>query len=426
MFAPVHNLGLVVLWDDGDDLHAEPRAPYPHAREVLALRAHRAGAAALIGGFARTAEATQLVSGGWAHPLGADRATVRRFAPAITPAGQDRELARDQAARSARIPGLALRTVRDALARGPVLFQVPRRGYLVAVACEQCRAPARCASCGGPLALAGAAAAPACRWCGRVAPSRVCQHCGHAGLRAIVTGAGRTAEELGRAFPSVPVRTSGRSGVLHEVPADPAVVVATPGAEPRAANGYAAAVLLDGWMLLGRPSLRAAEEALRRWMNAAALVQPAAEGGTVVVVADAGLPAVQALLRWDPVTHAERELAERAELRFPPTVRMASLTGAEPAVRDMIAAASLPPYAEVLGPVPVTARPAAPADGRHPAADGQPSRPAPGDAQVRALIRVPRKDGAALAASLHAAQSLRSARKDTEMIRVQLDPAELI
>jgi primosomal protein N' (replication factor Y) len=426
MFAPVPNLGLVVLWDDGDDLHAEPRAPYPHAREVLALRAHRAGAAALIGGFARTAEATQLVSGGWAHPLGADRATVRRFAPAITPAGQDRELARDQAARSARIPGLALRTVRDALARGPVLFQVPRRGYLVAVACEQCRAPARCASCGGPLALAGAAAAPACRWCGRVAPSRVCQHCGHAGLRAIVTGAGRTAEELGRAFPSVPVRTSGRSGVLHEVPADPAVVVATPGAEPCAANGYAAAVLLDGWVLLGRPSLRAAEEALRRWMNAAALVQPAAEGGTVVVVADAGLPAVQALLRWDPVTHAERELAERAELRFPPTVRMASLTGAEPAVLDMIAAASLPPYAEVLGPVPVTGRPAAPADGRHPAADGQPSRPAPGDAQVRALIRVPRKDGAALAASLHAAQSLRSARKDTEVIRVQLDPAELI
>ena len=37
-------IGLVVLWDDGDDLHAEPRAPYPHAREVLALRAHRAGA----------------------------------------------------------------------------------------------------------------------------------------------------------------------------------------------------------------------------------------------------------------------------------------------------------------------------------------------------------------------------------------------
>src|SRR5659263_645516 len=32
MFAPVPNLGLVVVWDDGDDLHAEPLAPYPHVR----------------------------------------------------------------------------------------------------------------------------------------------------------------------------------------------------------------------------------------------------------------------------------------------------------------------------------------------------------------------------------------------------------
>ena len=36
MFAPVHDLGLAVVWDDGDDLHAEPHAPYPHVREVLA------------------------------------------------------------------------------------------------------------------------------------------------------------------------------------------------------------------------------------------------------------------------------------------------------------------------------------------------------------------------------------------------------
>src|SRR6266853_3086245 len=72
MFAPVAALGLVVLWDDGDDLHAEPRAPYPNAREVLALRAHRTGAAALIGGFARTAESTSLVASGWARTIAAD------------------------------------------------------------------------------------------------------------------------------------------------------------------------------------------------------------------------------------------------------------------------------------------------------------------------------------------------------------------
>ena len=170
MFAPVSDLGLVVIWDDGDDLHAEPRAPYPHAREVLALRAHRLGAAALIGGFTRTAEATSLVASGWALAVTAARTVVRDRAAQVRAAGGDAELARDEAARSARLPSLALRTARDALSRGPVLVQVPRRGYVTAAGCERCRDRARCQSCGGPLAIERAAAAVRCRWCGTADP----------------------------------------------------------------------------------------------------------------------------------------------------------------------------------------------------------------------------------------------------------------
>ncbi|MFZ0906736.1 MAG: primosome assembly protein PriA, partial [Mycobacterium sp.] len=48
VFAPVSDLGLVIVWDDGDDTLAEPRAPYPHAREVAMLRAHQMRCAALI------------------------------------------------------------------------------------------------------------------------------------------------------------------------------------------------------------------------------------------------------------------------------------------------------------------------------------------------------------------------------------------
>ena len=66
-FAPVHDLGLVVVWDDGDDLHAEPRAPYPHVRETLLLRAEQEGTAFLAGGFARSVEADHLVRTGWAQ-----------------------------------------------------------------------------------------------------------------------------------------------------------------------------------------------------------------------------------------------------------------------------------------------------------------------------------------------------------------------
>jgi len=416
MFAPVHDLGLVVLWDDGDDLHAEPRAPYPNAREVLALRAHRSGAAALIGGFARTTELTQLVAAGWAKPLVGRPEILRQVAPRVRAAPDEAELARDAAAMTARLPSLALRTARTALVgtalvgtalpAGPVLVQVPRRGYLAAIACERCRAQARCTVCGGPLQVGGSGEVPGCRWCGALAAEWACPRCGSDRLRALVIGAARTAEELGRAFPGVPVRASGGQQVLAEVPAEPALVIATPGAEPVAAEGYAAALLLDGWALLGRPSLRAAEETLRRWLNAAALVRP---GGSAVVLAEASLPVVQALLRWDPVGFAERELAERAELGFPPAVRMAAVTGSSAAVAGFIGSAGLPDQAEVLGPVP--------AEQNGAARDAEP--------QERALIRIPRADGLVLARALHAAQAARSAHKDGNPVRVQLDPAEV-
>jgi primosomal protein N' (replication factor Y) len=409
MFAPVADLGLVVLWDEGNDLHAEPRAPYPHARDVLLLRAHRSAAAALLGGYARTAEAAQLLATGWAKSLAAGRPAVRACAPLIRTAGDDAELARDEAARTARMPGLALRTAKEALAAGPVLFQVPRRGYLAAVACQRCGTRIRCGACAGPVALAGPHQPLRCGWCG--APARQgCPACGGTGFRALVTGERRTAEELSRAFPGVPLRTSSGSAALAAVPDVPAIVIATPGAEPRAVHGYAAAILLDGWALLGRPSLRAGEEALRRWMNAAALVRPGPAGGTVVVMADHGLPPVQALIRWDPATHADRELAERAELRFPPAVRMAALTGGDGDVRELLDAVSLPAHTDVLGPV----------------AEREDTGTQGAKAAVRYLVRAPSADGTALAVALRAGLASRSAAKSPGQVRLQLDPGELI
>ncbi|MFG1752656.1 primosomal protein N' [Streptosporangium sandarakinum] len=403
-FAPVAGLGLAVIWDDGDDLHAERLAPYPHAREVLALRAHQSRAGLLVGGYARTAEATRLLATGWAGALVAARQTVRARAPWVRPAGEDAELARDEAARAARLPSLAWRALRAGLERGPVLVQVPRRGYLPALACLNCRARARCGHCSGPLALRSGHAVPYCRWCGRIAGDWRCQACGASRVRAQVVGVRRTAEELGRAFPSVPVRTSGRDGVLTTIGSGRALVVATPGAEPVAEEGYAAAVLLDGWALLGRPDLRAAEETLRRWMNAAALLRPRAE---LVVMADSAVPAVQALLRWDPITHAERELADRTELGFPPAVRMATLTGSPAAVREMLGEVALPDGAQVLGPVPVETH--------------------RGDqVRERAMVRVSWAAGTALAAALKGAVGVRSARKSPEPVRVCIDPLDVI
>ncbi|MFD6159256.1 primosomal protein N' [Nocardia sp. NPDC060255] len=424
VFAPAKDLGLIAIWDDGDDTYAEPRSPYPHAREVAMLRSHETGAAFVAAGFARTAEIQAVVESGWAHDLVADRMVVRDAAPRISvPGDTDLAMERDPVARAVRIPGVAYAAARAALKEGAgVLVQVPRRGYVPSLACAKCRTPARCRHCNGPLALpdgrarhsdsqGDAAHSPSCRWCGITEAAFRCSSCGSRALRAVVIGATRTAEELGRAFPGVPIRGSGGGAMLDTVEPGPQVVVATVGAEPVLPGGYGVALLLDSWALLSRADLRASEDALRRWMTAATLVR---SRGQVIVMADPGIPTVQALVRWDPVGHARVEYASRAEVGFPPSVRMAAVDGTSDSIAELLSATDLPADVEVLGPVPL------PIGARKPFSSGD----TPAEVE-RILLRVDRKSGPALARALTAAQAIRSTHRSDAPLRVQIDPVDI-
>jgi primosomal protein N' (replication factor Y) len=222
-----------------------------------------------------------------------------------------------------------------------------------------------------------------------------------------VVGARRTAEELGRAFPGVPVHTSGAGAVLGHVAGTASLVIATPGAEPVAEGGYAATLLLDAWASLDRPTLNAAEESLRRWLGAAALTRPSSLGGEVILCGapvHTTLPAVEALVRWDPGWFAQRELEDRRGLSLPPTVALAAVTGERRAVESGLAQAAqadLPRGVERLGPLPM------------------------GADTVRVLLRAPLEEHPALAAALSAMRAVRSARKETAALQVVVDPPDL-
>ncbi|WP_245706815.1 primosomal protein N' [Austwickia chelonae] len=396
-FAPVADLGLVAWWDDGDSNHVEKRSPYPHVRQILLAQAELAGASVLVGGVTRTAAVQALVEQGRLKDVLAGREERRVAAPKVRIAGEGLDEERDGPAARAHLPGIAWRAARAALETGPVLVQVPRRGYIPALSCERCRAPARCPECSGPLSWQEGASVASCRWCGRSAADFCCVLCGAFRLRIRVMGAQRTVEELGRAFPGVPVLYSRAGSLVGSVEARPAVVVATPGAEPRADLGYAAVLLLDAWASLDRPVLDAGEEALRRWMGAACLAGP---GGRVVLAGvpeTSAVPAVEALARWAPEWFAGRELAERAELHLPPTAWVASLRGRRRAVSDLVEIARLPSEVERLGPLPV-----------------------PDSDDVHLLLRAPHELGIQVARGLHAARAVRGARAESDLVSVRV------
>ena len=236
------------------------------------------------------------------------------------------------------------------------------------MACDNCRNVARCPRCAGPLAQESSSDALTCRWCAAVHNDLACAECGARRWRAVVIGNIRTAEELGRAFPGVPVVRSSGAEVVDRVAAEPALVVATPGAEPVADAGYGAALLLDGWACSVVPTCGPGRRRCGAGLTPAALRgRPRRAGWSCWPARRAR--AVQALIRWDPVGFAERRppRAPNSASRRPAGWR--PWTGPD-RHRGAAGRAELPSDAEVLGPVPAS------------------------DEIERTLVRVPRADGA--------------------------------
>lgn len=341
-FAPVAAPGLLILWDDGDQSLAEQRAPYPHAREVLALRSHIQTCGLLIAGHARTPEVQRWLDDGWLQDI-SDTPELRRSRPA-TFSTVDRVRSPFDPAR--RLPASMVAALREGLTSGPVLVQVARTGYVPLTACAQCRELAECVRCAGPLSI-GDGGGTLCRRCENRQPFR-CPHCGSDRLRAVRVGARRTSEELGRMFPGVRIVQSTGEHPVARVDAEPVIVVSTPGVEPLA--DYAAAAFPDAQEDLWRMGVRAREEAARRWFNAAALVSP---GAPVALAADPADDVVQALIRWDPGHAARSELDRRREAGLPPARQIAQVDGRPGDLTDLRLLLAGDGAVEVLGPRPL-------------------------------------------------------------------------
>lgn len=419
VYAPAHDVGLVALWDDGDPLLSEPLSPGVHARDAALIRQELEASALVFAGHTRTTDVERLVQLGWVRDIPA----ARRESPRVVLSGTHEGEVRGQ-----RVPSAAFAAAREALTRGPVLVQVSRPGYAPVLVCADCRTPARCPHCGGPLHAKRPGVAPDCGWCGRTLPSWTCTNCSSERLRMASSGSERTADELGRAFPNTRVVVSDGAHTVTELDARPALVIATRGAEPVVPGGYRAVILLDGDKMLLAEQLRIGEACLRWWSNAAALAAP---GAPVHLVGVTG-PVSRALATWTAPAYARGELSERTPLHMPPVVRVAVIEGAAAAVDDAISRVrtDVPTLSAeaVLGPVPISA-----------AAGGNGARQAAAPGTVRALLRFEYAHGRAVAETLRAAvvaDALRGRRAASRgpgasrggsptTLRVRLDVPEL-
>ena len=359
LYAPVSKLGEIIVWDDGDTNLQEPTSPYTNARDVALIRQSQSNCRLLFAAHARSCEVERLVEIGYLQDLSVPFA-VPKLAISET---------------NARVDSLAWQAIRRALDQGEaVLVQVASRGQSVSAYCGGCGDRAKCSTCAGPLWI-DSQGQPRCRWCNAHNLGFTCQACGDRTLKQGRAGATRTSAEFGKAFPGTKIVESNGDNRLETIPAGKKIVVSTPGAEPRVPGGYGAVVLLDCNEMLSRDNLRASEDAIRTWSNTIALMK---SGGLAVAVGLQGFLG-QKFALWSQAEIAAHEYHSRTELRFPPFIRMASLSGERELLNKVLEA--LPAEIEILGPMPVAGKNAATDD-------------------WRALIRYEYAQGATLATTL--------------------------
>jgi primosomal protein N' (replication factor Y) (superfamily II helicase) len=176
VFAPIANLGLVIVDEEHDTSYKQEESPRYNGRDVAIVRAQRAGALALLGSATPSMETYQnAVTGKFEHIVLSSRVMDRALA-SVTVVDMREEYAAGGPAvilSGALVAGLERRVERGE--QSVVLLN--RRGYATAAFCRQCAGTVDCPNCSVSLVIHGEGAArrARCHYCNFT--SRVPQTC---------------------------------------------------------------------------------------------------------------------------------------------------------------------------------------------------------------------------------------------------------
>ena len=342
IFAPIQKPQLIVVFDDGDDLFTSPIAPYWNARDVALVRMEQQNIKVLLCSRAESIESAHYLKQEMAIDLSPPTSRDTRIS-IVDEAGDNL----DGRNSFTRMPSAVFAAIRQGLTQGTVLISVPRKGYQPLVACQSCREILRCQNCHGTFSIRGKGEIGSCQRCNALITKPRCHACGSDKFRSLVIGVERTAEEIGKAFPGVPVKFIDAEHRENYSKSPDQILVAVPGTEPN--FEFSSIVVLDSYLSLARPDGNSRIRFLRHLFN---LKHQLSDSGTMIVVGDPTNSVLQSALRNDPVRVAVELLQERTETRLAPFARTAQILGDWAAHEEL--KSILPPHAQIWGPTPTS------------------------------------------------------------------------
>ena len=337
VFAPLPDLGVIVVDEEHDGSYKQADTPRYHARDVATVRAKRAGAVCVLGSATPSLESYYNYETGKFQRLQLlERATILPL-PEVQLVDMRLE-AREQSGQVI-LSGVLQKEVTARVAAGEqVILLLNRRGFAPFVLCSKCGWVAQCADCNVSLTYHARGSFLGCHYCNaRHEIIQECAECGFSPLLYLGTGTQKVEEYLMGTFPGARVErmdadtTAGKGGhakILGRFAAGGIdILIGTQMiAKGHDYPGVTLVGVINADTSLSVPDFRAAEQTFQLLTQVAGRAGRGVRPGKVIVQTfRPNHYAVQAASHHDYAAFFAREIEERRTASYPPLRRMANL-----------------------------------------------------------------------------------------------------
>jgi len=370
-FAPVENIGLIILDEEHEASYKQESLPRYHARDVAAERARLAGATVVLGSATPSVETFHAAQQGRIALLEMPDRIENRPLPRVEVVDLREEFREHKSLFSQRL----VDAMGERLGRGQqtILF-LNRRGYNQFVLCRDCGYVARCPNCAVSLAFHAAWNSLKCHHCdyGRPAPT-ICPECKGTRIRGFGIGTERVEEEVLKVLPHARVarmdrdttsRKGAHAGILRQFREGEADILI--GTQMVAKGLDFPNVTLVGVVSadtsINMPDFRAGERTFQLLTQVAGRAGRGVHPGEVIIQTfSPDHYSVQSATHQDYRGFYAKEITFREELQYPPFRRFANIVSSDENPQtargraEAFAAAcarTLPKEIERIGPAP--------------------------------------------------------------------------
>jgi len=337
LFAPVRELGLIIVDEEHDAAYKQQEAPRYNARDLALVLGQRSGVPVVLCSATPSVESAALVLRGRAQSL----RLTRRVAGGTLPEVELVDLRREPPEPGEQGRTLFSARLREAItdtieAGDQVILLMQRRGWAPVLLCRDCGARIQCPSCSVSMVVHRRGGGLRCHYCGHHSPQPLsCPACSGTLLDAIGAGTEKVAHHLSRLFPDVTTSildrdTARRRDGLHDTLgafADGRVQVLV-GTQLVAKGHHFPNVTLTGVIsadaMLGLPDFRSGERTFQLLTQVAGRAGRGTKPGRVIIQTYyPDHPAVRHASTHDVTSFLEEEMVFRRTFSYPPATRMA-------------------------------------------------------------------------------------------------------